>query len=625
MNTTTPPQRPFTTIPVVAWFTVLLLMVTEVAVAPYSAATFDTARDLHWAWQIASGQSFPAVGPLLAQNIYLTPLWFYVLAPPIVLFGSLGSVSIWVGILGALKFPLALLFGHRLLNWRLGCLFAAALIMPSLASISLVTWTHISIAGTTIILFALALLADWHRPRRKSALLMGLTVAIMLQAHPTLIALTWPMLLNWIRARQKVSRALLMVMPAILGLYPLWLGLGGDSMSASSVASGALNAGSILNLPVLLYQSIVYGTDGAIQLFAHENPNTVWLLRAVVIVLVAASAVGWLQFGLSRNTGTGHDDGRKTIGLLLVAGMLIYALLVALMRPFTWWYMMLGLPPLMALLLAIGWYSIRWRFRSGFIAIGLIIISCTLLFNLIATGSHSHSRYFAVGLIDLKQISKQRDVDDSPWLPLYAQDRLAQHLCSADGAITLHGTLAFVMDPTAALLHDLHCPATPEWRLLGQAGPASRHWLGLRSEAAADAGLSALYTITGMTLVQPETILFPKTSLALGNPASEQLRGWAGAEIQRHSLEYTLEGRQLISISNAFFWQAQQTWHRIEANGKPAQLLADDEVTQVYACSDCRPGDRANWILEFSAPTGYPPDIVTLEPDIASGIKGTAR
>lgn len=601
-------------IPAWAWVFAFALVLIELIAAPFAAATLDTARDLHWAHQIASAQDFPLLGPRIADSFHLTSLWFYLLAPPLLLFGSLNAVSVWVGLLAALQYPLALLLGTRLVNWRLGCLFVATLALPSLASYTLITWTHISVVGTAVVLFGLALERDWRQPDKRSALWLGLSVLIMLQAHPTLLALCWPIVWLWWRGGDRLRRGLLIAVPAALGLWPLWLALVRNAFDGVSHSPALpISFAPLLETPGLIWRSLVYGSDAVIHLVANDNNALIGSMRGVMLVVVLAAALGLYRLFLSSaDRTTPQIQRQRQLARFALACIVLYGLLVSWMRPFTWWYMMLGIVPPAALLQALGLYRLpRWP-SAFFPGMALFYLLGFGISSLIWTGSQGISRHFPVGFLDMKKPAPQQDVDDSPWMPLYAQDRLARFVCSDTHTVTLHGTVAFVLDPTGRLLHALHCPQSPEWRILGQREPQaeSAHWLGIRSAALASQPIQSERTFAGMALVRIDRVLFPQNGLPIGDAGSEKLRGWAGDTIQTHRLSVELAADQRVAIGNAFFWQARHQWLKIEADGRPVQLLANDQVTQVYACTDCTAGSTVEWIFEFNAPVGYPPDIV---------------
>lgn len=601
-------------IPAWAWAFAFALVLIELIASPFAAATLDTARDLHWAHQIASAQNFPLLGPRIADSFHLTPLWFYLLAPPLLLFGSLNAVSVWVGLLAALQYPLALLLGTRLVDWRLGCLFTAMLALPSLASYTLVTWTHISVVGTAVVLFGLALERDWRQPDKRSALWLGLSILFMLQAHPTLLALCWPVIWLWWRSGDRLWRGLWIAVPAALGLGPLWFSLVRNAFEGvSNSPTMPVSFAPLLEAPGLIWRSLVYGSDAAIHLAANDQGLLIGSMRGVLLIVLIAAAFGLFRLFLSSSDqAAARAQRQRRLAVFAVACIVLYGLLVSWMRPFTWWYMMLGIVPPMALLLALGLYRLPKRLSAVLPGMALFYLLGLSISSLVWTGSQGISRHFPVGFLDLKRPAPQQDVDDSPWLPLYAQDRLARFVCSDSHTVTLHGTAAFILDPTGRLLHSLHCPESPEWRILGQSGPQpeSAHWLGIRSVALESQPIQAEQSFAGLALLRIDEVLFPRNGLAIGDAGSEKLRGWAGDAMQSHRLRFELDADRRVAVGNAFFWQSRPEWLKIEADGRAARQLANDEVTQVYVCADCAPGSTVEWIFEFNAPVGYPPDIV---------------
>lgn len=78
-----------------------------------SAAVFDTARDVYYAWQIASGSGYPMEGPVFSGILHCGPLWFYILSLPLFFTSSWAVLSMWVGLLTGLKYLLAYACGVR--------------------------------------------------------------------------------------------------------------------------------------------------------------------------------------------------------------------------------------------------------------------------------------------------------------------------------------------------------------------------------------------------------------------------------------------------------------------------------------------------------------------------------
>src|SRR4029450_13838835 len=78
---------------------------------PFSVMNFDLARDVAIASAIARGEAWPLEGPIFAGAIHAGPWWYYLFAIPFALGPSVLLAVLWVGVLAALKIPLAYMIG----------------------------------------------------------------------------------------------------------------------------------------------------------------------------------------------------------------------------------------------------------------------------------------------------------------------------------------------------------------------------------------------------------------------------------------------------------------------------------------------------------------------------------
>lgn len=599
-------------IPAQAWLLALLLLAIEVATAPFSAATLDTARDLHWAWQIARGDAFPALGPRFADRFELGPIWFYLLSLPLLAGGGVTSASVFTALLAALKYPLALVLGNRLGGARLGVAWMCMLALPSLAWFTQMTWTHISPSLTAALLFGLALLADRRQPDSIRAVMLGTAIMLMLHAHPTLLALAWPALWNCWRGPDRIRRAFYMALPIAASLMPVvlahWFAGGTTTLEAPEPVQ---ITAALSTIPTLVWQTFVYGADSAIHLATSALPA----LRLPMQLLAGfAAAIGLIGLGIGLFTA----PAMRRLAGLTVAMLAVYFVFVALARPVTWWYMMLGALAPASLLLALGWSRLPARAVQG-LALAVLPIAAALLVGLLRTAVADTTRNFPPGLFNLKVTAEQRSISTVPWLPMLAQDRLARELCRADGGVVLHGTLGFVLDPTGRILHGLHCPEVLEWRLGGQDTNAT-HAFALAADIP---GLPVAARAFGLRHYAVASVLYPEEApLPLARAANEKLRGWASGPARTHVVRARLPAGTRLAIANPFHWQAELEIISVRADGQDAQRVAGDVVTQVFAAAPdpARPevASTYEWIVRFRFNDGFAPDLVALRPGASS-------
>jgi hypothetical protein len=95
---------------------VAAFMAIYIASSFFGAAGPDTARDVAAALAIRDLHALPLHGPLLAGTSHLGPLWFYLLALPMMIDRSWLGVALFVAVIGSLQFPLAYAAGSSVKN-----------------------------------------------------------------------------------------------------------------------------------------------------------------------------------------------------------------------------------------------------------------------------------------------------------------------------------------------------------------------------------------------------------------------------------------------------------------------------------------------------------------------------
>jgi hypothetical protein len=103
----------------------VLLVLLGCLIMVNTSSVVDTARDIFYAWQLADGRQFPLEGPVFGAALHGGPVWFYVLAIPLLVTPGWLGLNLWVGLLTGMKYALAYACGARLAGRNFGLLWPA--------------------------------------------------------------------------------------------------------------------------------------------------------------------------------------------------------------------------------------------------------------------------------------------------------------------------------------------------------------------------------------------------------------------------------------------------------------------------------------------------------------------
>jgi len=95
---------------VIVWCAVFYLVVIRWSLAVHGLLAADNGRDLAIAWRIVQGHDLPLRGPFQSGGVHLGPLYFYLSAIPVGLFGTATSLILFISLLSLA----GLYFGYRL-------------------------------------------------------------------------------------------------------------------------------------------------------------------------------------------------------------------------------------------------------------------------------------------------------------------------------------------------------------------------------------------------------------------------------------------------------------------------------------------------------------------------------
>lgn len=595
---------------------VVVLMLLAVVAAPSGWGYIDTARDLYWALRIARAEEFPLAGPQIGFFVNLGPVWFYLMAVPLVVHASFTAAALWAALIASLKYPLALWLGTRLVDWRLGLTWALALALPGLATFSQVIMTHYGATGTAVMATLCACYLHHRRASAWTAGLLGLAFSLMLHAHPTTIAYGW--LLPWVLWRRGPGRVSATLACALGGLLPflplLFLQIdtgGGDLKAVADYLLGGLLLDHVARWPALMWHSITVGSGAALGLVTQGAP---YLRMPALLVLLALAGLALAGAVAVLRTGA-----HRRLWLAAVGGWCLWALQVAILREQTWWYMMLGGVPLLALAGAVSVRALAVRPAGGWLlpVLAAVVPLFPLLFvvsiyHAAAAGDRVH--FPTTRLMNLKQSRTWTPGLPNPWLSHASSDRMGALLCRLEGSVVVHGALALQVDSMGGMATDFHCRRVSGLYVAGRL-PEAEHRLGLGPAVLADLDVPVTDYLGPFGLFRPTRIIYPPEPEPAASAREYLPRDWVGPPDRELELSFTLPAGEYVTLNNPVLWWWKMHDVQVTLDGETVEPLAADSVTSVYGCRTCPATRRLSWTIRLKAADRYEPDVVTLDRD----------
>jgi 4-amino-4-deoxy-L-arabinose transferase-like glycosyltransferase len=556
---------------------IALLMVLHALPYYFATVTLDTARDLAAALQIVQGQSL-ARGPILNGLFHLGPLWFYLLAPVLALTQSQAITLLWVGLLAALKFPLAYRFGKRLQDRSLGLCFAALLAVPGWSAMGSMFPTHTVMVEAGVLLMMLLMLKLARGGYARDWAWLGLAAGLAMHAHPTAVfALVLLPAVFWFRRSHfRFAELIPMLLGAALFLLPLLPMLLAESAEGWPALAPTLNFAAqqkqhvnLMSSISIIYGTLVAGPEVALGLGSFESAS-VGALSLLGLLAIAALS-GWF---LPR-----RQLARRFAWALLA--LVLVSLLLALLRDYTPFYMTLVLMPFAALLLAIG---LRALPRPDAWATLVILPSIVGTIVLISSANAGHASINVARLANVQNAKTK--IVDAALLPAWQLDALGQALCDSDTPVVLHGYLALLYDASLAIGPELRCGRRVAAEIAGPGSAGAQHWLGLPPTLALQLGLqqSGRWIDTPKTEVQA---LWPLHPVAAADRTHYPHHRASPAPGAAHTWEVRSGAGHLLITTDLLYPYRVNRIDRVVANGQPARKWLSANVTAVWICDHC--------------------------------------
>ncbi|MEP6998508.1 MAG: glycosyltransferase family 39 protein [Betaproteobacteria bacterium] len=613
------PAQRYAHAPRTAWpdgAVVIALMAIQIASSAFGAAGPDTARDVAAALAIRELAALPLHGPLLAGTSHLGPLWFYLLALPMVVYRAWLSVGLFVAIIGSLQFPLAYAAGRRLIDRRFGLLWCALLALPGWGSFQLVGFSHTNMVPTCsmLVLYALVRLAQERRPRW--LVVAAVAFSLALHAHPATIVLAPIIAIVAISAMPSLGTLLgwgtLAVLMALLAFAPL---LADPVAAPAPLAAQAaeyigttMHASNLLNTGPLLWGMLVRGPRVISDAFGALSPG-----------VSAAAVVAVLALELAALAGLAFAAGRQLLPVAAtISATLAVVALIAWLRPATPFYMTYALLPFLAGLGALGLYALCAGLQAhGSALLAGIVALIVVLYAACAVGI---AATIAAGDVTL-DVASRLDVkrDDAtpalaePWLPAHAVDASGALLCGQRGPIVLHGAYAFLEHVYLGLDHRLRCGIL-DVHLAGIEPAAGVHLVGLAGPAWRALGWTPAFDLGGLGVSHAAEVLWPPRGLPPPDGSIYPPPTIASLPVRSVAVDAVIPGDQALIIGQPYAPWMIPPQIDVTANDIARAPLARDVAAAVYACRECVGATAVAWRISISSSAPERVDIVTIAP-----------
>jgi hypothetical protein len=310
------------------------------AVLPFSIMHLDLARDIAHGLAIARGERFPMEGPVLASSVHAGPLWYYVLALPLSIGSTWLGVTLAIGAIAALKFPLAYVAGTRIVDRKTGLLWALLLLYPGWMTFEGIVQNHASLVATFTLAVLVAALLYLDSGSRRALGLAGLLYGVALHAHPSAAGIGLLLLaaIGWRARRAATSWIADLAIVALATIVPfapyLWSQATSgfpDFTRAAAFVGDPAAVGSLKSVPALLGATLVGGGQVVASDLLSQLPAARELILGATLLVLSASACGIVA-------ALRQPAWRTTI-VAGVAAVLVLAASVAAIRALTPFYM----------------------------------------------------------------------------------------------------------------------------------------------------------------------------------------------------------------------------------------------------------------------------------------------
>jgi hypothetical protein len=581
-----------------------LMFCLHIAAGLNSAGQPDSWRDAYWATAIAHAEQFPLAGPPIYGLFELGPWWFYLLALPVRLSGSIALMMAFVQALAAAKYFLARHIGAQLAGARFGFVFAAGMSVCGWSLVPLLFPSHTALVETSVLLLALAGWRYLDDASSFSAVLLGLAGVACLHAHPSTLGLVGCAfaMLAWTR-RSKVSTWLhlgLAVSIVALSLLPPWLDH--DVVAAHtlkpvmSYMGGDIFVRPLQRVPIVAGSIVSGGAWWGPVMMTHWNMTFVEIAWWTFCCCLLIAAWGMVRIGPEASR-------LRRLGIAALALFTAQVGFIVAIRPITpMWMVSSCLPPL-AFAIGVGlngWLGdTRVAARAvGAAAIGVYLLLALALFPAMLRDSRTMRLIAGANpLIDVVETG-DRVVDVTlSFYPVSRLDRLSSELCQP---AVLHAKLASVVQWSFGSTIRNACGHWPERVRFGGVEGEGTHLAGISPQASIASGIAPTRVVDRMALYEHIAAVAPPSGSFWSRLRRLQIVPDSGpGQPATVGYDFRANGGDVVVVTNRMLASAPMRIDAIRADGRAARQLFDDGGSFIYGCSDCRPDAPVDWHIDL--------------------------
>ena len=601
------------------------MMACYVAGYAFSAPHTDTADEILRAYEIRHGLAYPLEGPFLGGALHLGPVWFYLAAIPLWISESWLSVTLFLGLVAGLKFPLAYWCGRRLIDSDFGLAWAVAMFVPGWHSFEQLAVLNPNAVAAALLLVVAIFLHGLQRGTSPGFFFsMGLAHALAIHVHPTSMpAAVLVVAALWIHRRRGGSLAPAIIAAAAGFVVPFLPYVASqfangfaDWKSASSYATGQISFANIVNAPSVIANYVIAGPALIAQyIFGWEAAASRllgWAFAALALVSLAAFV-----------RAPSILPARRLVPSFLAA-LLLVAGWIACARPTTPVQFVWILCPLVAGLVALGWWSLARFHRVRPLVLGLAI--ATLLLNCLAIRAAAFAVRDGEGplpsrILDIKG-GLPPQVFTSVWFPAAAHGELGRLLCATPGTIDLHGHLAEVVDKDLGLDTLLDCGDRSRLSLAGHRGEA--RYAGMTRPFWRALGWKPPCLVGSLGITKEVTPLLQHEGLAVADGSTYLPRRHGTNAPAKLAFDVAAPANHALLVTNVLGAYEAFRIESAQVGAAPATPLIGNDLSQLYRPSGSGEGIvHSRFVILTTNPDAV--DIVSIAPPGAEACETRAH